>query len=102
MNTNNLNKLQIQTEPETITDKESVVYPNPVEGVLNVELYKNNESQASIVVFNTMGQVVFQAKKQFSKGANQTQIDFTKYTPGLYILRVKDAQGEKQFKVIKK
>jgi hypothetical protein len=102
MSTNNLNKLQVQTEAETITNKESFVYPNPVEGVLNVELYKNNESEATITVFNTMGQVVFQARKQLNNGANQMQIDFTKYTPGLYILRVKDAQGEKQFKVIKK
>jgi len=101
MSANTLNKLQVNFETEP-TDKQSSVYPNPVQGVLNVELYKNDDSQTTINVFNTMGQVVFQAKKQLSKGANQFQIDFTNQTPGLYVLRVKDAQGEKQFKVIKK
>jgi len=72
------------------------VYPNPVSGILNID-YKN-ENFETVKILNSLG---LQLTKEKVITPRQ-QIDFTKYSSGLYILEFVKESGEiSRVKVVK-
>lgn len=61
-----------------------IVYPNPAQSVLNVELNKNTSDNATITLVNTLGQVVYST----TSDASLTQINTANIANGLYTLTV--------------
>ena len=67
------------------------LYPNPVQNVLYIT---NSNSFDSYEIFNSMGQQVASAK---SVTDNSLQIDVSKYSAGLYFIKIyKDTQSKTQ------
>ena len=69
-----------------VTDVEEInsnigVYPNPTNGIVNIEA----ENIKNIVVFNTLGQKVFETV--------ENQIDLSQFGTGLYMLRIATEHG---------
>ena len=80
--------ITINNPPLGINEAEDApvkVYPNPVDGVLNVAA----ESIVSVDMFNAKGQKVFVSEAH----ANHLAIDTEAIAPGLYYLRVATAEG---------
>lgn len=71
------------------------IYPNPTQGILNVQSAKSL-NDATYQVTNTAGQVVLQGKVQNQK------IDVNLLSKGVYILNLKTKEGNQQIKFIKK
>lgn len=70
------------------------LYPNPVKDVLKLDL-PNSEKISSIEIYNTIGQKV-------SEFQNADQINLSNLKPGLYIINMKNSDGEKySSKIIK-
>lgn len=67
------------------------IYPNPVSGVLTVEL----ETSCDISLISTNGSIVYQNQKVLSD-----RIDVQDLAPGIYLLEVKHEQGIKREKII--
>jgi PKD repeat protein len=72
-----------------------VMYPNPVETVLNLNLGKLQ----TVLVIDLMGQNV--TPKYYSEAEN-TKIDFTGFTPGIYLLKVINDNKISTYKIVKK
>ena len=74
-------------------EKQTILaYPNPVSNLLQL---KNTPTTFEVVVYNTLGQVVFQNK-------NQSVVDFSGLTAGIYLIKISTKEGESQvIRVIK-
>jgi hypothetical protein len=80
------------------------VAPNPFKGSLNIELYNNSvtTAQTSIMVYNTLGQVVYATEKTLSKG--QVRIELSEaatWDTGCYTLVLRSEQFTQQKQIIK-
>ena len=68
------------------------VFPNPSNGLVNVELSKVNGGEVSINVTDALGRSVF-AKEVAVKGAYSTQLDLSNLKAGVYMLQVKTGEN---------
>ena len=85
--------LHIQENNELSTPQNQIsqlqLFPNPTENTLNLKL--SNQPIQEIVVFNLQGRVIFQENK--SGTSNNSQIDASDFSNGIYIVRVTSAHG---------
>ena len=78
-----------------------LVYPNPNNGVFNVELISAKAAEYTFIVRNVIGQTVSSSTETINGNFIKT-IDLSNQTVGLYFLTVKSANSEKTAKVIVK
>lgn len=71
------------------------VYPNPSKAIWNVQ--SDNSAIEQIQVFNALGQVVWSA----TPNTTTARINASELTPGLYITRLKTANGFNTVKLVK-
>ncbi|MCQ2263765.1 MAG: T9SS type A sorting domain-containing protein [Bacteroidales bacterium] len=70
------------------------VYPNPTTGLINVDCAAIN---ADVTVYDMFGKLMMT-----SKIANErTELDFSAFAPGMYIVRIADANNSTNVKVVK-
>lgn len=67
------------------------IYPNPAQDVLNVALNTVSEQEASLVLVNTVGQVVWKGK--ISQSNATLKINTSNLARGIYILKYKSNTG---------
>ena len=74
---------------------EIAVYPNPTNGVFNVDYTNAN----NIKVINTLGVLVYETKiEEMSQGTKN--IDLTNFANGIYMITVSNANGASNHKII--
>ncbi|QCW99681.1 DUF1929 domain-containing protein [Aggregatimonas sangjinii] len=78
------------TANDTFTRGVSMVYPNPTEGLLHINLNGFENQQLVAMVFNSMGQLVFESHFNKEHGV-QEQIDLNTLPDGLYRLTLQSA-----------
>lgn len=79
---------------EGTTQLEQQVYPNPVENLLNLQL---SDAQNYITLTDVLG------KTHIKEMVNSNKtIDMSSLKPGIYFLRVENAHGIKNIKIVKK
>lgn len=71
------------------------VYPNPTEGLVNVNVPANVQGQVSTVVYNTTGQQVM----NFNLVSGLRQIDMSGLSAGIYTVQMRSANGQANFRV---
>jgi len=84
-------------EPESITNDDFSIYPNPFKN--NIEIKTKGKSSMMIQVYNTTGELVRTVLANQSE--IQAQIDLTSLPAGLYIVKINDGQKEFTSKMIK-
>lgn len=72
------------TDIEENTDKNIDVYPNPTNGLLNIE----GQGTMHISVSNLMGQKLMEAEAE-----GNTTLDLSRYESGMYLVRIEYADG---------
>ncbi|WP_428067505.1 family 16 glycosylhydrolase [Chryseobacterium gambrini] len=71
-----------------------LLYPNPVENILNLKLPENK---------NTVTLYDFSGKKLFEKNVATTlDLDFSSFTAGTYLIRIENSKGVNTYKIVKK
>jgi hypothetical protein len=83
---NNGSNLREKKPEKGIYTEGSFIFPNPTNGVLNIELPTNNA--ATIQVINTMGQINFLNKNQALDNSNRCSIDLSTLNNGIYFIRI--------------
>lgn len=78
---------------EAILDRALVVYPNPTTGKLNLDVRGLNFDNMSIEVFNTVGQVVYNANHTKVDAQSKFSMDITGAASGIYLVRISTEQG---------
>jgi hypothetical protein len=71
-----------------------LLYPNPVENILNLKLPENK---------NTVTLYDFSGKKLFEKNVGTTlDLDFSSFTAGTYLIKIENSKGANTYKIVKK
>ena len=61
------------------------LYPNPASNIINIE-FKNSSEIKKIFIYNSLGQLIIEE--------NQTKIDVSKYSKGLYFIEITSSNGK--------
>jgi hypothetical protein len=87
----------VVTEEETLRTNLSTLemnlYPNPVDGVLNVRMDLNTEEDLVYTVLDMQGRVIKQVRASMAQGRNILEIDTQDMQQGQYIFLVNGAEG---------
>jgi PKD repeat protein len=77
-------------------DEVTKVYPNPTDGLLNIEYSNSSLNQLNLRMFDPLGKAIIQ--KEFNKRSEVIlhQIDLSQYASGIYILML----NEKVYRII--
>lgn len=82
------------SDPEFVTSKSTVIYPNPVSDQLNIK-FSDNQELASLEIYSITGNRVFSSKKN--------DVDVSSLSKGIYLVKIKLANGKVEtHKLIKK
>ncbi len=83
--------------PEFSIKPEVTIYPNPTNGIFNME-FKNDVN--SIRVINILGKVVYFEKVAANSTETTKRIDLSNLVNGLYIVSVSNDNGTSNYKVV--
>ena len=73
------------------------LYPNPTNGVINIDLGNNNLNNATIQLIDLIGKVI-NTERATSK---YTTINLSNFSKGIYLVKFSNQKGSKVYKVIK-
>ena len=77
-------------------------YPNPTNDIVNLRFYQDNIGKANIVLFNTLGQMVYSEELMVSESLSEHSINIENLQKGLYFLKITNADGlTKTVKIVK-
>ncbi|MDX1941506.1 MAG: T9SS type A sorting domain-containing protein [Saprospiraceae bacterium] len=77
------------------------VYPNPTNGEVWLEFGLNQPTDATITIFNTLGQVISKTKRSNLFGEIRLDIDLRQQVAGMYFIEMQIENGRKNLKIIK-
>lgn len=94
--------LGIDNKPSTIINSDLQVWPNPSNGLFNVDLNLSNHQKVSISIYSIIGQKVFNSDyNSLSTGRNTLEIQMPlNIAPGIYICRVASGNIIRSKKII--
>jgi hypothetical protein len=103
-----LNKIAVSTDKpcqgtilKNITiGTELIVYPNPFQETINLNLGKDNIKKAIITIYNAGGKIVY--SRSYSNQSGPVSIDLPDMSNGLYMLKLIADNEETIFKLLKK
>jgi len=75
------------------------IYPNPNNGVFNLEIQKNSPSNFIIAVYNMQGQIVYFSKQDNTNSLTRL-IDIQKHAKGIYNLEIVENGKASNYKVL--
>jgi hypothetical protein len=75
-------------------------YPNPSDGLFNLDLHAPGKGAVQVEVFNLDGKRIFAEKKLQSEGKVQTQIDLRGHPAGTYLLVLRQGKDSLSRKIV--
>ena len=81
----------VETNPMLIAAQAKAIkfYPNPATTVLNFEIIKSNQKDATLQVYNFVGKKVY----ELSNLNQKTSLSLTDFYRGVYIFQLRDKSG---------
>ncbi|HRI35220.1 MAG TPA: T9SS type A sorting domain-containing protein, partial [Saprospiraceae bacterium] len=70
------------------------VYPNPTNGILNVEIQSTSAYDIKMTTFDVLGKKVLEKSMNIVKGLNTLTIDYSILAKGTYVLQYFDSEGK--------
>ena len=78
-----------------------LIYPNPANEVLNIEMNLKEATTLNIQLFNLLGELVKQTANYELKGLFKKQIEINDLSRGVYFLKIATSKGMKIAKIVK-
>lgn len=91
--------LSVDRNPTAL--EQVMIYPNPSNGLINVELQSNQNSDISIAVYDIRGRIIFENKFENKIQFNE-KIDLGKVNSGIYIIEISDGKNKINKRIIKR
>lgn len=67
---------------------ETLVFPNPSDGVFNLNIFHPGTGTAEVSVYDLNGRKLFSKQFRVTLNSNQFKLDLTGYPKGMYVLRI--------------
>ena len=84
----------------TPTDVQFDIYPNPGDGLFNLSLSCEIESEISITVLDGLGRLLYSSKWHVSKGQNFNQLNLNSLSEGVYLVKVQQGDMSRTKKIV--
>ena len=81
------------TAIENIAGNNLSVYPNPTQGILNIEFVNTNNKISSVYIVNVLGDRIFNENIDSNTLKYSNNLDLSKYSNGIYFVRFKMKEG---------
>ena len=82
--------------------EEMALYPNPVTGILNIQIKTETEGKGQIVILDITGKQMLSKNQIFEKGINYSSLDVSLLNTGVYLVQYIDAlQNRLSLRVVK-
>ena len=72
----------------TLATDETIIYPNPTNGVFNLRWQSSQEIEHLIKIYDLVGQLVYTHPYVSTTGENTLKVDITGYRQGVYVLEL--------------
>ena len=89
-------RVKICSGIENITDQKILLYPNPTNSIINIELEQLTE-ETYIEIVDANSKLVYSEHLRYKS----TLIDLSKYESGVYLIKVTNQQGTNNYKIFK-
>jgi PKD repeat protein len=76
------------------------IYPNPANDVLHVDIPADHAENISISLLSLIGQKIYEKQYPVNNGNNTLMVDISDFSPGLYLLVIKNKEINETRKVI--
>jgi len=86
------------TDIKNLSASKFILFPNPTNGIINIDLGKNNLNNTNLKVIDIFGKVIYNTQITTQK----TSINLSNYSKGIYLIQFSNQNGNKVYKVIKK
>jgi hypothetical protein len=96
----NVNSVGIENVEKMINSNTINVFPNPTNDILNISYTMLQNGNASLQLFNSLGQIVKEVSNQQAIGTYTLNVDTKSFANGIYYIRFSDGVNTKQAKVI--
>jgi YD repeat-containing protein len=84
---------------EMLSDIELKIYPNPTEGLLNIEIYNLPEGQtANIWLYNLSGNLI----TSFKDVSDSVSMNISGQPAGIYLMKIMAGEYQTEWRIIKK
>ena len=77
-----------------------LLYPNPVEGQLNLLIHSGTNTKANVALVDALGQILLSRDIQLNSDDQLFTFDCTNFAPGLYWVRISSAGGSVNRKIL--
>ena len=69
------------------------IFPNPAKEKINIRFYQDNIGKANILLFNTLGQMVYSDAVMVQNNLSEYAVPVENLTKGLYFLKITNVDG---------
>ena len=80
----------VNIEETASTDCTFNVFPNPTNGIVNIEFDHKTTGNTSIVMHNALGKLMFEHKIDDAEGPVEIEIDCSSFSPAVYMVTMKN------------
>lgn len=84
-----------------LTGEIFTAYPNPTDGLLNVNIANSTASEGKLVLYNALGQIVTSHLIMLVKGSSEDSLDLSGLASGVYTLSFQTKDGNQVQKIVK-
>lgn len=77
------------------------IFPNPSNGIFNIEISTLNETELQFSLINTLGQILTEKTEDVKSNHLNTSIDLQNFSGGIYFLQIKAGEVAMQFKLMR-
>jgi aminopeptidase N len=74
--------------------KNSMIFPNPAENTVNLQIQLKKRASLQIIIINSAGQIFDIKKINLSAGKNTESLDISNLAVGLYFIKIQDTEGQ--------
>ncbi len=85
---------------ELFGDSEVSIYPNPANNKLNVEFEANESTNVEISILDISGRIIYKQDYDVTIGHNNTKLDVSDISDGVYFLNISQGNSSLRYKVI--
>jgi alpha-tubulin suppressor-like RCC1 family protein len=92
----------LANEIHTLDKAEISLYPNPTNGIVNIDYNLDNSSKITISVTNIQGQIINEIKVDRNSGTQTDSIDLSNQSRGMYFITLTNENSSFTSKVVKR
>jgi large repetitive protein len=74
-------------------NNEFMAYPNPSKGNVNLLLFSETDTEATVTLSDITGKIIYSAKRELTAGKNELEFDF-KVKTGVMLLQVTSPESD--------